>query len=561
MKASAIPPESSPRWQVRPWMIMVLLALPLRFWGIANGLPDTIHPDETQVVRRAIRFGGGDLNPHFFYWPSLCMYVFFFLYALYYLLGRALGWFAEPMDFAVHFVGRPAPFYLLSRSVMALADSLSAGLLALLAERLFGRRAGIFAALLWVLFPLSPDVCGISRPDSLMVCLSLGALVLLTGRSSPLTSASAGLVLGLAVSAKYNAFLLIPAALAWIAMSGEERLKRSALFLGGTVAGFFAGTPYALPDFGKFINDFLRQAEITRVGLLGAEGVMPRAWLHYLRVLANPVGGFLIAPFAAAGAWLGWRARRREALLLLLALGTVLLSLSIGRTGGERYLYVGFPFLFILAARGMDGAAAVLERRGLPARAAGAVLFLAVAAPYVHGTAVHLRTVSREDTRAQARRWIDAHVPPGSVLLVDGGAPALTMGREQIQDLYERARALGHIKADYFALQLKAHPGGGYRLYLIKQPVMWTIRDHLEYSRQVQDLLPIDRGLEGLRQAGVRYVVVTDQERKILYGDPRIRSLYPAQAAFYDELESRGRPLAEFLGGDRPGPNIRVFEL
>ena len=53
----------------------------LRLWGIGFGLPDDFHPDEPTVIETAFRMASfGDLNPHFFTWPSL----FFYLNALSY---------------------------------------------------------------------------------------------------------------------------------------------------------------------------------------------------------------------------------------------------------------------------------------------------------------------------------------------------------------------------------------------------------------------------------------------------------------------------------------------
>lgn len=135
------------------------------------------------------------------------------------------------------------------------------------------------------------------------------------------------------------------------------------------------------------------------------------------------------------------------------------------------------------------------------------------------------------------------------------------MERAQIADLLERARQAGHVKADLFALQLKGHPGGGYRTYLTEQPVMVTPPDLLRKSRAVQDLLPIDRGLASVRAAGVRYVV-TAGEREA-FAAPAQRERYPAHAAFYDELDRSATRIARVETGRwvRPGPPVSVYDL
>jgi len=70
------------------WLLIgvTLLAISLRIWGINFGLPYLYHPDEPVGVRIAQRmFKTGDLNPHFYHWPSLTFYINALAYIPYYL--------------------------------------------------------------------------------------------------------------------------------------------------------------------------------------------------------------------------------------------------------------------------------------------------------------------------------------------------------------------------------------------------------------------------------------------------------------------------------------------
>ena len=59
----------------------------VRFYGIDFGLPHTeCRPDESTLVFEALSFFSGDLNPHFFNYPTLYMYVLFGLYILYFAM-------------------------------------------------------------------------------------------------------------------------------------------------------------------------------------------------------------------------------------------------------------------------------------------------------------------------------------------------------------------------------------------------------------------------------------------------------------------------------------------
>ena len=61
------------------------------------GLPDLLYGDESSLVNHALGFGKGDLNPHWFEYPSLQMYVLFAIYALVFAAGRLTGaWQSHP---------------------------------------------------------------------------------------------------------------------------------------------------------------------------------------------------------------------------------------------------------------------------------------------------------------------------------------------------------------------------------------------------------------------------------------------------------------------------------
>jgi hypothetical protein len=110
------------------------------------------------------------------------------------------------------------------------------------------------------------------------------------------------------------------------------------------------------------------------------------------------------------------------------------------------------------------------------------------------------------------------------------------------------------VKSDLFALQLEAHTGGGYELFLAEQPVMATPPKLLAYSRQVQDLVPIDEGIEGMRRRGIGYVVTASESDNTMSG---------SQVQFHAELGHMAGQLAEFTGGPwvRPGPTVRVYRI
>ena len=86
IRAGAFPGSSSAGRSERYFrlglLLVLALGLALRAWSAAYGLPDLYHPDEPRIVERAVRFHQGDLNPRFFNWPSLYMYVMAGVYGI-----------------------------------------------------------------------------------------------------------------------------------------------------------------------------------------------------------------------------------------------------------------------------------------------------------------------------------------------------------------------------------------------------------------------------------------------------------------------------------------------
>ena len=72
-------PPTAQRWLTA----ILILGASLRFFPIWFGLPyQYSRPDETEAVGHALAMLGGDLNPHFFHWPSLTFYLFAAVFAV-----------------------------------------------------------------------------------------------------------------------------------------------------------------------------------------------------------------------------------------------------------------------------------------------------------------------------------------------------------------------------------------------------------------------------------------------------------------------------------------------
>jgi Dolichyl-phosphate-mannose-protein mannosyltransferase len=240
--------------------------------------------------------------------------------------------------------------------------------------------------------------------------------------------AAAAFVQGLGRSA-----LLLGTALAVLAVLGAwprtakwaARLARRELVVVGLVSlvGFFVGTPFAATEPLAFLSDLAFNAQ-TRAEYKGLVGE-PTSWLAYLTLLGDAMTWPLVAAaaiglaFALAGA-----VREPASLILLLgAVGPYLLVASSGHRA-MRFLAPLLPAAAFLATRGI---AAITPRRRAAGFVRGAVLARAAL-----GSVLVIRLFFK-DSRQEAERWMEAHVPPGATvdLIANhvGYAPRLPEGR------------------------------------------------------------------------------------------------------------------------------------
>jgi len=112
--------HKSCRWGEIGWLVGVLVIGALaRLWAIGHDLPFVYYGDELHMMSRSLGFGTGDLNPHWFHKPALYMYIIFFEYGVYYVVGRIFGLFPNVDAFAVHYFRDPTVFALLGRLTSA----------------------------------------------------------------------------------------------------------------------------------------------------------------------------------------------------------------------------------------------------------------------------------------------------------------------------------------------------------------------------------------------------------------------------------------------------------
>jgi hypothetical protein len=316
---------------------------------------------------------GGGLDPHWFDYPTLLMY----------LLAPFQAW-------------QGAPSYLTARVVVLV---LALGAIASawwLGRRAYGVTAGAVAA---AVVAVETTEVAYSRMAVTDVPLTLGiaaALALLVGGQIEL----GGLVAGLATSIKYpGVLLLVP-----LAVASYRQPRRLAVGVGLAAVAFCATSPFFVVHFGSAVSDAYRVQRLAHQGWLGFEHdhVAPIAFIVHLW---HGLGPALLV--CALGLLVAVAQRRRTDLIL--ASFAIVYFIDISTFGAHFDRYV-LPLLLPLGA---------LAGR-LRALAPVTLLLLVVPLTWAVRDAGKL---TKTDTRIVVHRWVERNLPKGARIAVD---PSLT---------------------------------------------------------------------------------------------------------------------------------------
>jgi hypothetical protein len=277
------------------------------------------------------------------------------------------------------------------------------------------------------------------------VALSLGFAVLAYRRGRLVHFALAGAAAGLAVAFKYTAGLaLLPiaiAALARVRSDGWRALLGVAMAAGLAAVVFALLNPYLFTSFDSWWSDLRDQAEVARDR--PKAGQESGGVSYYLDSLTWGLG-WAAALAALAGALVELRRNLVRALMLIAVPVALFIYLSAQSRYFGRWLLPAYPALAMLAAAAIGQVADLVAGRSTaptgdrgrlgphmgrnrPQWTAGGVAAAALTAVVlVQPLAADVRTaqvLGRDDTRQQARDWLEAHYPPELRASVEPAVP------------------------------------------------------------------------------------------------------------------------------------------
>lgn len=428
------PKSAGGAWRFAGPALVLAVAAALRLIGITWGLPDathvfSYHPDEFHSLRGAFSMALGDLNPHFFNYGSLSLYLVGAAAALAH--GEIFASISDAVPGGPILPGAIRAWTLDARIVTVIFAVATVAVVYAIAREIWNHRAGLAAALLLALAPLHvlhSHYATVDVPGAFFVALALLLAVRMMHAMTLRNAAWAGIACGLAASVKYSGALVLVAPLAaWLLAfrdaraTPEDRPPIGALVLPplAALAAFALTSPYTFLDWPNAWRDISFEMAHMRAGDdLWMMAAWPNGWLFHLSGLALGTG-FIMLAASAVGLTSGLAVGRRE-LLPLLVFGLVAFAV-IGNSAVRyaRYEMPLLPVLAVLAGGLVSNDLFAMVRGRMPAWGMAAAITTLLAGS-AWGAAVLDQRMLRElvlpDARDLALQAIEREVPAGGTV-------------------------------------------------------------------------------------------------------------------------------------------------
>ncbi len=563
--------------------LILVAGFALRIWNNDYGLPYVWSIDEgSHFANHAIEMFWQDLDPGYYENPSAYTYL---LYVLLRVMYGPLGWlFDLPFgNVTEQFSKDPTQIWVAARTLAAVLCMAGVAATYWAAKRLWGTREGLVAAavLAFAFLPVAYSRVAVTDVGALagMTLAVYGAVrAYEDGRFGHYALAGAGA--GLAGAFKYTAGLaLLPLAIAALARVRRDRLRA----LGGVLLGtalaalvFLVLNPYLPGSFDAWWDDLHDQADVASGQ--PKPGQEEGGAAYYLHSLTWGLG-WAAALAALAGAALELRRDLVRGLILVAVPVALFVYLSLQARYFGRWLLPAYPALAMLAAVGIVRAAEALQarREGAPLRALAlpALVALVLAQPLAADVR-SAQVLGREDTRTEARDWLETHYPPELRVAIEPAVP----GR------YYRSNPAGTLPSwltrcparDGWTAPGFAYTGPSGRKVCARFKPGQFARPDGGVRASAYHMVLSPSVIDDYRRYGYCLVMTLDvvRERALETGDPDV-------AAYYRRLERDGRLVREFSPYDpgakpvpfsfdlsynyyptayrRPGPTVRLYRL
>lgn len=564
------PPRPQPAWSTYCLLAILALAWGLRIWGITFGLPYDFDYDEGKEVHRALKLGVGE-----YYWgfgKGGLYYLLFVEYAVLYVVWWIMGVVSNTHDFALSIIQDQTVVFLLGRLTVSLMGTLTCLVIFWLGRRVYDWRVGLGAALIGATayaHGMYSHTIMVDIGMTLALWASILAYLEYEKKQERRWLLGAGALGGLAIAFKLPGAIVLPSLFVAIASrAGRGRdlrqlVKEAGLVLLALLVTLTVVAPEWTMSIGSLHRSFSRVLGIEATSTISSEADLQddivdlttyhgKKWAGYFYILLKEYN-IVLTCSALLGAVLGlWRRHRWDMIWSGVSIVFLGIMTAADRSTPEHYLLPIMPAFWLLSSRAVI---AVFGHR-LWLTAAG---FACVIVLPLYALVYQNYMWTKPDTRVLAKAWIEANVPSGAKILMDGMqyrfvmSPPLTPNRSVVARQVAKAtevgpqlsRGVSHYALTLYAEAMAQIEGPTYELH----STVWGlgVEDLTFYTQACFDYIVTSSMITN------RYVRDIDRQR------------FPKSAQFYEQLKTDPRFRVIYSITSVPwkieGPTITVYKV
>ncbi|MFC1698994.1 ArnT family glycosyltransferase [Candidatus Omnitrophota bacterium] len=423
--------------------LIILVATLFRLLAVNWGLPYRFHDDETNYTEMALRFGIGKFDPAHFTHGTLYPGILFFVYGLYFLVGKTVGLFSSLDGFMLAYLRDPSIFSILARLIVNIFSIGTLYLTYLIGKELFNRKVGLLASLFlsFSIIHYMMSVTGLADIPAVFLLLLSSYLLLKYYFSNQLSAGLryfwfSGFTLGLAMAAK---LLTAPGVFIYLFIYLYKEKKLSKILnlnlligLALVILGFFIAEPFPFINPGVFFKTINNASRYFS----GFEKIYTPAFTYFFECLPNALGSISTCVFFT-GILYFLHKRTKNALLILVFPLAHFLPFIKG-VGFSYYLLPSLAFICLIIS-------AFLYEISLKFKRCRVILlytftFICLLSPALNSFRYYL-VITSKDTRVIAKEWIEQNIKKGKSIILEGAlgnelilGPKLNEDLESLQD-------------------------------------------------------------------------------------------------------------------------------
>jgi hypothetical protein len=411
-------------------VIILLLALVLRIWGIGFGLPHIQHNDEGSLVHTGLFMAAERGRPNVYVHGTIFPGIIAVFSGIYYLTGKWFGLFTDQLDFLVSYIEDPSTIVLFGRLVNSIFSVATVWLVYRAGERFFLRRAGVYASLFLAVSVLHVKESHYVKPDILTGLISILVFLVslfISRKGGLVFYIIGGLLVGLGVATKFSMILLFPTVLiahlfnifrekkGWILSALID--KRLVVLMMTWLLTFFLVSPYVFVDTRFFVSDVLRWKETLDLSRGYPHSPL---WYYIFEYLREGLGiGVWIFSIIGSGVAVYNLKKPKYGLLLVFPL-LFLATVNIwSKEHVQRYSLPVVPYFALLAGLGLTKLVEFFSDKRLSKTILILGIGLLIWQSFVRSVKFDY-LLTRDHTGEMATKWIEKNIKEETSIALEG---------------------------------------------------------------------------------------------------------------------------------------------